>query len=178
MIKTYLQFINEDHKHNYGCVMLNLNIPNWDNITSNIDEEDLYIDPNDDSYGLEDNPHVTVLYGLHQDIDEKVVSIINKYKYKNYNFKITGVDAFKNENYDVLKFSVQVDESLKDFNNELSDLPNSNEYPDYKPHITIAYLKPGMADKYINMGIEIPDLSIKSIIYSKSNGQELIYQIY
>jgi 2'-5' RNA ligase len=180
MIKSYLEFMNEsvDHKHEFGCVMLNLNIPNWNNILSIIDEDDLYIDPKDPSYGLEHDPHITVLYGLHSNIpDDKVISIINEYKYKNYNIQIQNIDSFKNAEFDVLKLSIIPDDNLKEFNLSLSELPNTNDYPDYKPHITIGYLKPGFSDKYKDL-ISIPKFKIESIVYSKSNGQKLIYNTY
>jgi 2'-5' RNA ligase len=180
MIKSYLEFIKEsvDHKHEFGCVMLNLKIANWNNILSVIDKNDLYDDPNDDSYGLESNPHITVLYGLHSDIsDDKVVSIINEYKYKDFKFNISSLDSFENEKYDVLKFTIEPDDNLIEFHNSLKSLPHTNDYPDYKPHITICYLSPGEANKYKGM-IDIPEFKIESIIYSKTNGQELIYDTY
>lgn len=181
MIKTYLDFLSEKkeetHKNKFGCVMIYLDIPKWNNIISNIDKNDLYEPKEDDTYGIEMNPHVTVLYGLHSNIpDQKITSIIDKYKYKDFNFGIKELGSFKNENFDVLKFTIDPDDILLDFNRELSELPNSNEFPDYSPHITISYLKPGLSEKY-NF-IEIPEFKIKSIIYSKSNGQELIYDTY
>lgn len=177
MIKSYKDFIIEKVSTNrFGCVMLDLRINNWESIIRQINKDDLYSKPN---FGIETDPHITVFYGLHSNVpDEKVISIINKYKYKQFNFKVKGVDSFKNTDYDVLKFSVEADDVLQEFNNELSKLPNSNEYPDYKPHITIAYLLPGMAEQYYNLDFEVSDLEIKSIKYSKANGQKLIYNVY
>ena len=71
-----------------------------------------------------------------------------------------------------------MDNSLKEFNNQLSKLPNSNEFPDYNPHITIAYLLPGLSEKYYDI-IPLPsDLRVNCIKYSKANGQKLIYNVY
>lgn len=181
MIKNYLDFLSEKkeetHKNKFGCVMIYLDIPKWNNTISNIDKNDLYEPKGDSTYGIEMNPHVTALYGIHSNIpDQKITSIIDKYKYKDFNFGIKELGSFKNENFDVLKFTINPDDILLDFNRELSELPNSNEFPDYSPHITISYLNPGLSEKY-NF-IEIPEFKIKSIIYSKANGQELIYDTY
>ena len=179
MIKSYKDFIVEMSINRFGFVMLDLEITNWSEITKKIDKSDIYSEEKD-SFGIENEPHITVFYGLHSSVDdENIISIINKYKYENYyDIKINKVDSFKNQNYDVLKYSIQMDNSLKEFNNQLSKLPNSNEFPDYNPHITIAYLLPGLSEKYYN-DIPLPsDLRVNCIKYSKANGQKLIYNVY
>jgi hypothetical protein len=50
--------------------------------------------------------------------------------------------------YDVLKFDVN-GPNLHDANGELRKFPHTNNFPDYHPHLTIAYLKPGMGPRYV-----------------------------
>jgi hypothetical protein len=180
MIKKYQEFIKEEKSanHDFGCVMLDLDVPNWNEITSIIDPNDLYEVSDDSTYGLQTDPHVTVLYGLHGDIDDsKVAEIINKWKYQDLDLEITGLDNFKNDNFEVVKFSVNPTQNLQDFNRDLSQLPNSNELPEYKPHITVGYVKPGTSDKYLNPNHKL-DFKIKHIKYSKPNGQDLLFNLY
>jgi hypothetical protein len=176
---SYLQFIKEntDHKHEYGCVMLGLDCPDWEEVTGMIHPDDVYNHPTDPSYGLEDKPHVTLLFGLHSDVDDKQVEdVINKFKGQNLSLDILGVDSFNNKDFDVVKFKVNPTPELKAINQELSKLPNSNQYPDYKPHITVGYVKPGMAQKYLDPNKKL-NYKIKGVEYSKASGEKINYPI-
>jgi hypothetical protein len=72
----------------------------------------------------------------------------------------------------VLKLDVDCD-VLHKVNKELSKLPHTTEYPNYKPHVTIAYLKPGLGKKYLNIGLK--DLYAKpiGIEYSLPDGSKI-----
>lgn len=172
-------FINEkkNDTYSYGCAMLYFNLPEMNIISNDIDENDLYTEEGDRSYGIEDEPHVTLLYGLHDDVkDKSIFDAISKHKIGK--FKLYNVSAFKNEKFDVLKFDVRyVNKSgafLHKINKELSKLPHTTDYPDYHPHCTIAYLKKGASDKYIKKfkGKEY-DVSSPYIVYSKSDGTKV-----
>lgn len=178
-IKKYMQFIKEatDHKHEYGCVMLGLESPEWKNITDTIDPDDIYNHPTDPTYGIEENPHVTLLYGIHSDVDDsEVEKIINNLKGQNLSLDILGIESFTNKDFDVVKFGVNPSDQLKSINKEFSKLPNTNKFPDYKPHITIGYTKPGTAQKYVDPNKKI-DFKIKDIVYSKASGEKINYPI-
>lgn len=181
-IKNYLEFIkedtnNKDHKHEFGCVMLALDVPEWNEITSMIHPDDVYNHPTDPSYGIEKDPHVTLLYGLHPEVeDSQVEDIINKYKGQNLSLDILGIDSFQNADFDVVKFNVNPTQELKSINQELSQLPNSNQYPEYKPHITVGYLKPGLSQKYLDPNKRL-EHKIKGIEYSKPSGDKVYYSI-
>ncbi len=178
-IMTYSQFIKEstDHKHEYGCVMLGLECPNWKEIQSQIHPDDVYHHPTDTSYGLEDNPHVTLKFGLHPEVeDSQIEEIVNKFKGQNLSLDILGIDSFQNKDFDVVKFSVNPTEQIKAINQELSKLPNSDQYPDYKPHITVGYVKPGMAQKYVDPNKKL-NYKIKGVEYSKASGEKINYPI-
>lgn len=181
MITKYEDFIKEgkhDQKHEYGCVMLDLDVPNWKEVTSVIHPDDIYSSTEDSSYGIQNDPHVTVLYGIHSDVDDsKVVQIINKWKHQDLSVETTGLENFQNQNFDVVKYGVNTSQNLQDFNKELSELPNSNEFPEYKPHVTVGYLQPGSSTKYLNPQSKL-DFKVKSIRYSKPDGQNLIYNLY
>lgn len=177
MIKNFLEFVKESKNiYDFGCVLLRLKLDNWNDVTSIIDDEDLY-KPEDPSFGLEKSPHITVFYGLHSDINhEKVEDCIQKWKDKDFEISVDKIDFFENEEFDVIKFSVDCNDNLKKFNSDLSKFPNSNRFKDYKPHITIAYLKKGVLDKYKGIRKKI-DFKLKDIEYSQPNGSKKYFKI-
>lgn len=175
-IKNFDEFnINEkqiDHKHEYGCVMAYFKFPEADDIQAMIDEDDIYVDENDSSYGVETKHHVTLLYGLLEEVtDDEVFDICMKHEIGE--IKLSNVSAFESEKYDVLKFDASNDE-LHAINKELDKLPNENSFPKYHPHCTIAYLKKGTVQKYTDI---LKDreyiVEVNSIIYSKTDGEEI-----
>lgn len=180
MLKKYESFLKEGRKsedYKFGCVLLELDIPNWNQIISKIDTKDIY-EPSP-SYGIENDPHLTILYGLHQDVsDSDVVSIINKYKYQNFDIEIEGITNFKNKEFEVVKLGVKNNDILQSFHDELSKLPNSNEFPDYTPHITISFVNLGASDKYVNKDFKVNNLKVNQIEYSKPNGVKLNFDLY
>jgi len=168
--------------HSYGCAMLNLRVPKteWDKLQSMVEEDDVYTEEDDRSYGREDEPHITLLYGLHDDIpDEEIEEVL--YSEPTPKIKLTGVSLFENDKYDVLKFDFS-GKILHKLNEKLSKLPNENEFPKYIPHCTIAYLKSGTGKKVVKIiegDIESISKSIliDSYLYSKANGDEVKFEL-
>ena len=145
-IKSTPKRVNE-----YGCVMLFFDFPEMDELHSHINKDDVYIDPNDDSYGLEDEPHITLLFGLHEEVTlEDVKDDIGDIVFRDC--ILHNASVFENEKYDVLKFDVRyVDRGgafLSKANNNLKKFPYTSDFPDYHPHMTIGYLKPGKGKQY------------------------------
>ena len=112
-----------------------------------IDEEDLFVKKEGDwKYGLEDEFHITVKWGLVTKDAEKVKDIVECFQGGEVN--LYKVDLFENEEFDVLKISVDSD-ALSELNHTITDnLETHDTHPTYNPHITIAYLKPGLGKKY------------------------------
>jgi 2'-5' RNA ligase len=153
--------------HEYGCVMINLNIKNWDEILNMISKEDLYL-PENEIYGFEKNPHLTLLYGLHKEVTtENVIEVLNQFNTKDIKIEINGIGSFENEEYDVLKMNVLKNNLLNNIHYKLKELPNSDKYDEYNPHITIAYLKSGSSKKYIDTKFKIEIDNNQEIVYSK-----------
>jgi 2'-5' RNA ligase len=158
---------HKTHKNEYGCLMIYLDFKkeDWDKIQELIDDEDLYTVKNDPTYGRENEPHVTILYGFHEDIpyDELEIQIL---KIKKPRLSIKDVSSFNNE-FDVLKFDIE-SPSLHKLNDKFRKFPHTNRYTDYHPHVTIAYLKKGKAKKYIDKIKKLGDMKIKpeKIVYS------------
>jgi 2'-5' RNA ligase len=174
IIKKYLQFMNErvERKGTYefGCVLLELDLPGWKKIISIIDPEDLY-EPNDGRHGIETDPHVTLKFGLESSVTlEQVREILEKNPLTE-KIHVEKIDLFRNEQFDVVKFKVTPSKQLIKINQELSQLPNQDKFPNYNPHITIGYVKPGCGDKYIQDNFDGWATPYK-IIYSMPNGNK------
>jgi len=120
--------------------------------------------------GREDEPHITVLYGLHGTDAAPALELLKGEG--PVTAKIGTLSLFSNPEGDVLKLSVNSPE-LAALNKKLSALPNSNEYPEYQPHITVAYLKPGEGKKYVGRplpGLTGKTLTFDKVVYSPSEG--------
>jgi len=168
--------------YDYGCVMLYFNIDksSWGKIQDLIEDEDVYTEDGDQGYGREDEPHVTILYGLHASIpDSDIEELIEDIKPTKLTLK--KISIFENDKFDVVKFDViGVSEGrLSDMNKKFAELPHTTDYPDYHPHATIAYVKPGTGEKYVQMlsGKDSLVVSSDTVTYSKADGGKEKYKL-
>lgn len=104
--------------------------------------EGVLVDNGDSAKGREEEPHVTVLWGLKQPKpDARLLEILRAAK--PLEIKLGKVSRFENDDYDVLKIDVEGPDELWELNKELCKLPYENDYPDYRPHLTLAYVEKG-----------------------------------
>lgn len=105
-------------------------------------DEELYTDPdNPDGFGRENEVHVTVKFGLHEaEPSEELLRILEETQ--PFEIEIGKCSLFENEKFDVVKFDI-AGEGLYELNRRVSQLPNSDQYPDYHPHMTVAYVTKG-----------------------------------
>lgn len=171
--------INEEKKvYEYGCAMVYFTIPElYEYAKLTIDENDLYQGESEEDssrYGIEDQPHTTLLYGLHSDIEhESLLEYLRMIK--PFYIAFTEVSLFENEKFDVLKFDVEAKE-LNMLNKIISDnFEYTTDFPDYHPHCTIAYLKPGTGKKYINEFFSyLKTFQAAYFVYSHADGMKNI----
>lgn len=181
-IKSFSEFSqineNEEQTYDYGCSMVYYDFPQMNEIHSMIEEDDIYTEEGDRSFGLVNDPHTTLLYGIHSNEvpDEDVFNASMSHEIPT-ELKLHNASCFNSKKYDVLKFDVESEE-LHKINQELSKLPHTTDYPDYHPHSTIAYLKKGMGEKYTT---KLKDkwytVNPSKIVYSKPDGSKLEEQI-
>lgn len=175
IIKKYKLFL--ESRYPFGCAMIKVNIDNWNEIVSEISPYDIYRYYSD-IFGIQKNPHLSLLYGLHSEVSksdvESCLTGISK-----INIEVDGLDFFKGKFKDILILRVKNNEKINSIYNCLSKLPNSDRIANYTPHITIAYLKPGRAQKYTDekspfylgdFNFEIDN--IKEVYYSTNTGKE------
>jgi 2'-5' RNA ligase len=176
-LKRYSEFMSilEDKSgtmYEYGCLMLHTNFPNWSGFVGNINKDELY-DPNNERYGIETEPHITILYGIHKEVDDdQVIAMFSDIKKSDFDLEVNGLDCFYNKDYDVLKMNIK-SEKLNELNNLAKKLPHTSTYPDYKPHITVAYLTKGNGNNYVDLNFKMKINTIDKIVYSKTNGKKI-----
>jgi 2'-5' RNA ligase len=134
--------------YSYGCVMAELPehlAEKVKNYASLIPDEDIYEDGSGE-HGREEQPHVTVKYGLHTDNPEEVKTVLSDQPPATIN--LGGMSAFHNDKYVVLKLDVDSND-LHALNKAISEgLECTDSFPVYKPHVTIAYLNHREDDPY------------------------------
>ena len=167
--QSFISWINEqENKSTYGCVMLDCKIDKWEeNHLEGIDERDLYIDPGDDDYGYNEEPHVTLLYGIHEDeIDPEVIMEVIKKNMKPVTVTINEIGVFENDKYDVVKYNVPATKQLRKYREMIENFPYTDDYPEYNPHLTIAYVKSGEGKKYAKKLEEPFEVTFNKGVYS------------
>lgn len=163
----------------YGCIMVGYAIEKhkWKRmVMSMIKPEDVFDDGTGD-YGLELEPHVTALYGIHDDevtLDDVKSCLLPVDKMIAL---VTGVGFFECPNYDVVKFEIH-SPAIVELNARLvSNLPYSSDYPDYVPHMTLAYVNKGAGSKYA--AAITPPVVMRPLIYKYgfANGNNAYFKI-
>lgn len=166
-------------RNKYGCLMSYFDIPLWNDVISIIDPEDVYDNENGD-FGIEKEPHTTILFGFHDqetnldDIKKELGDITE------VPISIKGISHFNgsdsNKPYDVIKFDID-SPVLHKLNGIMKKFPNTNEYPEYHPHMTIGYVKAGAGEKYDGKLIKQPNIISKKIVYSHPSGKKDIWEL-
>lgn len=142
-----------------------------------IPEEQLSKDPGDNyaaaQTGRETEPHITVLYGLDTNNESDVRSIVESSQ--PIEVTLGKLSIFEQEDQDVLKVDISGPE-LTALNKKLDgelDTPGKT-FDDYKPHITIAYLKKGEAAQYVgNNQFEGKKLTLNELTFSGKDGNKV-----
>jgi 2'-5' RNA ligase len=99
--------------------------------------------------GRETEPHVTCKYGIHGDDAGEVADALDGEGPITLKLgKVSIFPASEDRPSDVVKLDVDSPD-LHRLNKKLADaLPHTDTHPRYVPHVTIAYVKPGMGRKY------------------------------
>jgi 2'-5' RNA ligase len=173
LIKKILKEETNPQTYDYGCVMLYYDLPNWVELTNMINTEDIY-DNDIGEFGIEENPHVTLLYGLHsEDIDDGDI-MDHVLSFNQPEISMGGISLFNNDDFDVVKFDVSGD-GLFEMNKSLvNKYPHTNDYPDYHPHSTIAYVKEGTGEKYVKNLTKPYTIKPNKVVYTKPDGSKII----
>ena len=138
----------------YATLMIEYEEPAFiDDLQKTIGPEDLYIDEANYYFGLETEYHVTLLPYLENDVDVKELKTYLK-DISEYETQLVDVSYFPGEVRDVLKCSVESDAIAETSQAIRNNFSNAYPYPTMIYHLTVAFLKPGCAQKYLQDHIE------------------------
>lgn len=181
-MKTFRHFLTEmiNGKYSYSSTQINLpddvakQVISWGQ--DNLEDEDVYTDPDDASLGREDEIHATVLYGLHTSVPTSIKKRLKGEK--GFDCKLGAIKKFDTRpEYDVLYVDIKAS-GLHRLHRVLKDLPHTSNYRDYRPHVTIAYVKKGRGDKYLGKK-DFADIQfhIDEIIFSSKEGKKTVIDL-
>ena len=138
----------------YATLMIEYEEPAFiDELQKTIAPEDLYIDEANYYFGLVTELHVTLLSYLENDIDVKRLRTYLK-DISEYEAQLVDVSSFPGEVRDVLKCSVESEAIAETSQAIRNNFSNAYPYPTMMYHCTIAFLKPGCAQKYLQDHID------------------------
>jgi 2'-5' RNA ligase len=111
--------------------------------------------------GREEEPHITLKYGLHDDTHHGAAAAIKGEP--PITAQLGTMSLFKGPDAHVLKVDVHSPD-LHRLNGKIKKaVKTTDTHPKYTPHVTIAYLRPGMGKKY--EGRPIPNVTGKTVTF-------------
>jgi 2'-5' RNA ligase len=122
-------------------------------------------------YGKENNPHVTVMYGLSPVEENRVKELLTKVP-KKIMAELGQISKFENANapYDVLKIEVKSSHLSKIHEMIRKNFDNNYQWPEYNPHVTLAYVKKGTCNEYVgNKTFEGMKLMFEAFMYNNGD---------
>ena len=147
--------IEEKHLYKFGCLMIPMSastdgiMDEW--TRNNIPEESLIINPDTGMEGYEPDHHLTVLYGIHKD-DPSLLDDMIEPMFPLAPIRFGKVSKFDNQDVDVIKVEVILDEQLKRLHDlVIANVEHTEVHPEYIPHVTLAYVKKGLCDDIIGL---------------------------
>lgn len=163
-----------------GCIMLDID---GANIPKPVDESVLYVTSNPDRFWIKGFvagkvPHVTLLYGLMesgQKNKQYVDKVLEGWSIDSVEIDHVGFfeSPYTDDPYYCIIAHLKITDNLLEGHKRLEFLPHINTFPDYKAHITIAYVKKDEAvrdqviDYYNKLFYDFPSMNVKQINYGK-----------
>lgn len=138
-------------------------------------DADILVDKKLGCIGRDPKPHVTIKYGIHRATWEGLRTDVPMHDVGHIQMTLLGLSSFENDGYDVLKIGID-SSSLHELNERITSNTKTTEtYPTYIPHMTVAYLKPGKAQQYIDRDASafrgmVIDTNI--LLFSSKDGSE------
>lgn len=169
--------IKEGDEPKFGCLMamvspeLSSQFVEW--TFDHVDPDEVV--PDNGKTGYEDEPHVTVLYGFHPGVTHDEVFAYIK-DFGPITLTLGKISKFKQEDQDVLKVDVE-SKDLHEFNALLQEKfagRFDNKYPDYHPHMTLAYVKKGIGEDIDPETFEGFEMTITNLVYSYGGGEKKV----
>ena len=164
-------------RYDYGCVMARIDEEAARKIlefNNSMIAEDMIYEEAGHQYGRETTPHITLKYGLVNGYTEEQMRKMLQ-NVTPFDIRLEGIGIFEAEKYDVVKFDV-FGKKLHELNAMFSKLPNHDEHPVYHPHLSLAYVKPGMGKRFVRNAKKSARVPVNMIEYS-NQGLKSYYRL-
>ena len=161
-----------------GCLMAMIREPHAEKIrqwgSKTISESSLFIEGDD--FGREKESHITIRYGFTRDLTPNEIKEVIR-EVKPFPIELEGTDIFRNERYDVI-FLKSESPILRNMNEITKKFPNTTSHPIYNPHLTLAYVQPGVGERFRNkVGSKKMAVMCECVMYSGINHIKTPYQL-
>lgn len=121
--------------------------------------------------------HITLLYGLHDDDPAAVRRVLEgtgPVTVKLGKLSLFPPDESQTKRggpeHDILKIDVE-SKDLERLHEKLSRLPHTDTHPKYQPHITIAYLRPGLGKQHVgDWPLEGKEIRLDRVVFNDRAG--------
>jgi 2'-5' RNA ligase/GNAT superfamily N-acetyltransferase len=158
--------VKSEAPHDYSSTQVNLPVAVAERVqraAAMIPEADLAGD------GREPRPHVTVRYGLHTKNAAEAAPLLEGEG--PITLKLGKLDVFTSSpEYDVVIAPVESPD-LHRLNAKLKSLEHTDTHPEYKPHVTLAYVKKGAGAQYVGRAdLEGQTVTVDRVVFSPKSG--------
>lgn len=178
-VATFRQFWgNEKKEHKYSSIMAELPEYLCDEIISwgfdHIPNEYLIDNPENPTFGREDDCHITLLNGMEFDDPRNVESCFHDEK--SFKCKLGEMHLFtRSDLFDVLVIHVESN-NLHRLNAKLRKyIITKEQHIDFIPHVTIAFLKKGKGEEFIkNKTFQGLTFDVNEFVFSTKLHQKTI----
>jgi len=133
-----------------------------------IPDNSLFKDLKNSFWGREDELHVTILYGIHSKDHQPTLQLLENEK--SIHVRLQNLHIFKEKWFDVVTISVD-SYDLERLNAKLKgNVRYSNRHKIYIPHITIAYVNKGEADRLQDVTFSKTKFIVDVAVFSSKDG--------
>lgn len=169
----FKQFLIEQERRKFSCVLAIFREKIREKILSlgeSIIPDNCLYAPQEK--GREDEPHVTVLYGIETEDPSQVKGITSSEK--PFQIELGNISKFSADEYDVLKIEVLATKNLRQLHERIKkEVKNQQTYPNYVPHVTLAYAKKGSCDKHLgDHKLKGEKIAIEELTFSTPDGTQ------
>lgn len=121
--------------------------------------------------GFETDPHITLLYGIHEEYPtSQLVDILETHP--KFNVTLSDISLFEEDDkFDVVKVEIHCNDLYVLYSTLLNVCHYTLSHPEYIPHATIAFVKKGSSAHLIgHRAFHGLSFVVDSIIFSGSDG--------
>lgn len=132
-----------------------------------------------DGTDIEKDVHVTIMFGITSANKRMILKTLSNRK--KFNIKVDGLEVFENKEYDYDVVVIRVSgQDLMNLRKDMEKFPHITTHNEYKPHITLAYVKGGRGKYYkelIEKYLKKSSIEIDKIYFQTKSGRNIVFKM-